>query len=294
MARRWRSAVRFPRPATSTTRASSFSRSPSTARRRTCPARATARARSCRPRRTWSCGMKRSAPTSTASASSRCRRWNCRSASSQPLMDEIQRVASEVLSRDKFLVSIGGEHSITPPLVAAAAARYRGVHVLQIDAHADLRDSYMGTRHNHACAMRRSLEHAPVTQVGIRSMSTDEAAGRPSLRTSIFYDCSMRAGSDVDRPGRRVARRSGLHHHRRRRDGSGDHAVHRHARTRRAVLVRDARASARDHRAGAMWSACDVVELSPLPGADGPELPLRQADLQDPHLRFARNFDHSS
>ena len=110
----------------------------------------------------------------------------------EPLMHEIQRVASEVLSRDKFLVALGGEHSITPPLVAAAAEKYRGLHVLQIDAHADLRDTYMGTRHNHACAMRRSLEYASITQVGIRSMSTEEAEAIPQLRTSVFYDCSMR------------------------------------------------------------------------------------------------------
>jgi len=109
-----------------------------------------------------------------------------------PLMDEINRVASEILSRDKFLVTLGGEHSITPPLVAAAAKKYPGLSVLQIDAHADLRDCYMGTTHNHACAMRRTLEHAPITQVGIRSMSTEEAAVASSLATSIFYDVTMR------------------------------------------------------------------------------------------------------
>ncbi|MEP6919226.1 MAG: agmatinase [Acidobacteriota bacterium] len=109
-----------------------------------------------------------------------------------PLMAEIQRVASEILARGKFLVTLGGEHSITPPLVAAAAARHPGLSVLQIDAHADLRDCYMGTRHNHACAMRRSLEHARVTQVGIRSMSTEEAEAAPGLDTTIFYDVSMR------------------------------------------------------------------------------------------------------
>ena len=109
-----------------------------------------------------------------------------------PLMDEINRVASEILSRDKFLVTLGGEHSITPPLVAAAAKKYPGLSVLQIDAHADLRDCYMGTPHNHACAMRRTLEHAPITQVGIRSMSTEEAAVASSLETSIFYDVTMR------------------------------------------------------------------------------------------------------
>ena len=109
-----------------------------------------------------------------------------------PLMDEIRRVATEVLSRDKFLVTLGGEHSITPPLVAAAAARFKGLSVLQIDAHADLRDCYMGTPHNHACAMRRSLDYARLTQVGIRSMSTEEAEAAPSLNTTIFYDATMR------------------------------------------------------------------------------------------------------
>lgn len=111
----------------------------------------------------------------------------------QPLMDEIDRVATEILSRDKFLVTLGGEHSITPPLVAAATRKYKGLHVLQLDAHADLRETYMGTRHNHACAMRRSLDHAPITQVGIRSMSAEEAQALPALKTKIFYDISMRS-----------------------------------------------------------------------------------------------------
>jgi agmatinase len=109
-----------------------------------------------------------------------------------PLLDEIKRVASEIVRRDKFLVTLGGEHSITPPLVAAAAEKYSGLSVLQIDAHADLRESYMGTQHNHACAMRRTLEFAPITQVGIRSMSTDEAQAISRLRTKVFYDVSMR------------------------------------------------------------------------------------------------------
>jgi N1-aminopropylagmatine ureohydrolase len=109
-----------------------------------------------------------------------------------PVMDEIRRVASEILGQEKFLVALGGEHSITPPLVAAAAAHHHGLHVLQLDAHADLRDSYMGTPHNHACAMRRSLEHANLTQVGIRSLSPEEAEAIPSLRTTIFYDHDMR------------------------------------------------------------------------------------------------------
>ena len=108
------------------------------------------------------------------------------------LMGEIRRVTGELLKYDKFPVILGGEHSITGPVVAAMAAKYPGLSVLQIDAHADLRDTYMGTCFNHACAMRRVVEHARSTQVGIRSMSTDEAKAVPSLPTKIFYDVSMR------------------------------------------------------------------------------------------------------
>jgi len=105
---------------------------------------------------------------------------------------EIRRVASEIISRDKFPVFLGGEHSITGPIVAAMAQKYSGLSVLQIDAHADLRDNYMGTPHNHACAMRRALEYARATQVGIRSLSPEEAAAAPTLPTEIFYDFNMR------------------------------------------------------------------------------------------------------
>ncbi|HVC18543.1 MAG TPA: agmatinase [Vicinamibacterales bacterium] len=108
------------------------------------------------------------------------------------VMAEIRRVAADLIAHGAFLVTLGGEHSITPPVVAAYAARYPGLSVLQIDAHADLRDSYMGTPFNHACAMRRSLEHAPCTQVGIRSLSAAEAHDLPSLRSHVFYDCTMR------------------------------------------------------------------------------------------------------
>jgi N1-aminopropylagmatine ureohydrolase len=113
---------------------------------------------------------------------------------------EIRRVASELVTRGKFPVVLGGEHSITPAVVGAVAEKYPGLSVLQIDAHADLRESFMGTRHNHACAMRRTLEFAPTTQVGIRSLSTEEAAAVPSLSTEIFYDFNMRKDPDwIDR-----------------------------------------------------------------------------------------------
>ena len=114
-------------------------------------------------------------------------------ASMDEVVGEIRRVTSELIKRDKFPLVLGGEHSITPAVVAAVAEKYPGLSVLQIDAHADLRDSVMGTPHNHACAMRRTLDFAPTTQVGIRSLSPEEAAAAPGLRTTIFYDYNMRA-----------------------------------------------------------------------------------------------------
>lgn len=108
------------------------------------------------------------------------------------VVDEIERVAYEVIGRDKFLVTLGGEHSITPPLVSAAARKYGSISLLQIDAHADMRDAYLGTVHSHACAMRRSLQFARITQVGIQSLSTEEAAAITHLNTTVFWDFDMR------------------------------------------------------------------------------------------------------
>jgi agmatinase len=116
------------------------------------------------------------------------------------VIQEIRRVASEIVKRDKFPLVLGGEHSITAPVVAALAAKHQGLTVLQIDAHADLRESFMGTPYNHACAMRRVLEYARATQVGIRSLSPEEAAAAPTLPTEIFYDFDMRQNPDwIDR-----------------------------------------------------------------------------------------------
>src|SRR4029079_17528709 len=107
-------------------------------------------------------------------------------------MAQIERVATDLLSTGKFLVTLGGEHSITSPLVAAAAARHANLTVLQIEAHADLRDDYQSQRHSHACAMRRVLAHAPLVQVGIRNISAEEVEALPSLLTAMFYDWNMR------------------------------------------------------------------------------------------------------
>jgi agmatinase len=118
----------------------------------------------------------------------------------EDVVKEIRRVAFEIVSRGKFLACLGGEHTITAPVVGAAASTFPGLSVLQIDAHADLRDSFMGSRHSHACAMRRVLEFARCTQVGVRSLSPEEAEVAPTLPTEIFYDYCLRQRDDwIDR-----------------------------------------------------------------------------------------------
>ena len=81
----------------------------------------------------------------------------------------------------------GGEHTITPPLVKAIVEKNPKLSVLQIDAHADLRDTYQGSKYSHACAMRRVLEMASGVQVGLRSISGEELEALPSLPTKAFF-----------------------------------------------------------------------------------------------------------
>ncbi|HVO68550.1 MAG TPA: agmatinase [Aggregatilineaceae bacterium] len=75
---------------------------------------------------------------------------------------------------DRLLVTLGGEHAVTPGVVAALASKYTDLVVVQIDAHNDLRDTFNGTAWSHACAMRRCLPYASIIQLGIRSQASEE------------------------------------------------------------------------------------------------------------------------
>jgi agmatinase len=105
----------------------------------------------------------------------------------EEVIQEIFNAQSELLEDGKFPVALGGEHSLTPPLVTAVAKKFKNLSVLQIDAHADLRDEYQGEPNSHACAMRRVLEVCPAVQVGIRSLSVEEATVIPRLKTKIHW-----------------------------------------------------------------------------------------------------------
>lgn len=92
------------------------------------------------------------------------------------MVDRIEQVTEHLLDQHKFIMTLGGDHSTSIGVVRAFARRHPGMSVLQIDAHADLREEYEGAPLSSATIMRRVLDVCPRTaQVGIRSLSEPEA-----------------------------------------------------------------------------------------------------------------------
>jgi agmatinase len=116
----------------------------------------------------------------------------CESPSIDPperMIDSLYERARALVATGKFLTMIGGEHSVSAPVIRAHAERYENLSVLQIDAHADLRDTYDGTPHSHASIMARVTRdmRLPAVQCGIRSISAEEARALDQLPTRIFW-----------------------------------------------------------------------------------------------------------
>ncbi|MBS3104733.1 agmatinase [Candidatus Woesearchaeota archaeon] len=95
--------------------------------------------------------------------------------------------AKNLLNDGKFIVTLGGEHSITSGIVRAFREKYNDLSVLQIDAHADLREDFEGTKYSHACAMKRTMEICPIVQVGIRSLSFEESELIKEKNLKMFW-----------------------------------------------------------------------------------------------------------
>lgn len=107
----------------------------------------------------------------------------------EAVVEEVAEVWATLLEEPAFPVLLGGEHTVTVGAVRATAERYGGLSVLQLDAHADLRDRYEGSRYSHACVMRRIAEWVPAVGVGIRALSREEIDfARRSGRPLVFAD----------------------------------------------------------------------------------------------------------
>ncbi len=94
--------------------------------------------------------------------------------SPEAMVNAVEKAADKYLKQNKFLVGLGGEHSVTTGFVRAYARHFDNLSVLQLDAHTDLRPEYQGSPYSHASVMSRVREICPYVQVGIRSMDIIE------------------------------------------------------------------------------------------------------------------------
>jgi agmatinase len=100
------------------------------------------------------------------------------SSSPSVLIKKTDSAVSRYLKDNKLVVALGGEHSVSIGIIKSYARHYGNLSVLHLDAHADSRDAYEGSRYNHACVIARAREYVSnVVSVGIRSMDVSERSG---------------------------------------------------------------------------------------------------------------------
>lgn len=103
----------------------------------------------------------------------------------EKMVAAVKQAVAGFIVKDKLVVTVGGEHSVSIGAVAAYHEKYKNLSVLQLDAHTDLRAEYRGSKYNHGCVMGRVRETCPIVQVGIRSMGVDE---KPFLdKDRVFF-----------------------------------------------------------------------------------------------------------
>jgi agmatinase len=118
----------------------------------------------------------------------------------QAMLEKIKRVVQPWIAQGKLICALGGEHTITVALVQAFQTRFPDFTVVALDAHADLRESYDGSKLSHACVMRRLYELGrPLNLLGVRSYSQDEyqlLRVAPRLKVFPARDLNTPAGWD--------------------------------------------------------------------------------------------------
>ena len=113
------------------------------------------------------------------------------------MIETVERTVGGFIGEDKFVVVLGGEHSVSIGSVRAHVEKYPDLTVLQLDAHADLRNEYNGSKYNHACVMARVRELCPLVQVGVRSMDVSEKEFLDEQRMFFAIDlCNSRTWID--------------------------------------------------------------------------------------------------
>lgn len=112
-------------------------------------------------------------------------------------LDLLKSTTKELLKKNKFVITLGGEHTISQAPIAAFAERYPDLSVLQIDAHSDLRMEYQGSRYSHASVMARVCEiisPSRLVQIGIRAQCIEEADYIKKAGVHTLYAHEIRGG----------------------------------------------------------------------------------------------------
>ena len=106
-------------------------------------------------------------------------------------LNKMSKINQEILDKELFPMTFGGEHSITPGCIAPFTKKYKKICLLHFDAHADLRESYNGEKFSHASAIKRCLDYSNVSVIsfGIRNISQSEIPflKKNSSRINIFW-----------------------------------------------------------------------------------------------------------
>ena len=109
----------------------------------------------------------------------------------------LQQTVHDLIARKKFVVTLGGEHTISLATIEAHLEEYPDLAVLQFDAHSDLRDTYQRSRYSHACVMARVsevIDPRRIVQVGIRAQSVEEAIFIRQRGIHALYAHHIRGG----------------------------------------------------------------------------------------------------
>jgi len=114
---------------------------------------------------------------------------------SEDMIRKTYERTKQLLSGGKFVVTLGGEHSVSLGPIRAHAEKFSNVSLLHLDAHGDRRDEYEGNRYSHACVIARAKEHVKnVVSVGVRSMDSSELAS--AKKDKIFYAHELHGRTD--------------------------------------------------------------------------------------------------
>lgn len=113
-------------------------------------------------------------------------------------VDAIKKAVTKALDDGKLVCVIGGEHTLTIGSVEAVRDHYPDLSVLYLDAHADLRESYGGVEVNHACVAKHLAETCPVVQIGVRSLSEEEAPLVNSGNVTTVFAREVHSGYDIE------------------------------------------------------------------------------------------------